>query len=113
MLLSIASILMVATGVIHSVAGEFFILRHAWKMEWPAFFGSTYQSKAIVRITWHLATIFAFAFAAIIAHTTDRFIIQTIAAMCAASSLLVCIGTKARHPGWLAFGAMAILSILA
>jgi hypothetical protein len=50
--------------------------------------------------------------AAILHHTTDRFIIVTIATMCAASSLLVCIGTKARHPGWLAFGAMAILSFL-
>ena len=109
-----AALVIVLTGLVHSVLGELLLFKNITAMQgWPDYVDRFDPGRQIVRVTWHLATIFAWCLAALVwhyaHHTPDRFVIQTIAAALLASALLTFAGTRARHPGWLALLAAAIL----
>ena len=70
----------------------------------------------ILWATWHLASVFGWAFAAVLlglAHSPElslrELVLQAVAAANAGGALLVLIGTRGRHPGWIALGAVAVL----
>ena len=118
-LLLLASILTILTGAAHSVLGELLILRHMANFEKvPSLLGSVELTKRTLRFTWHLPTILASGMALILlryAHLPilgegEMFVIRTISAAMLACSLVTLLLSRGKHPGWIAFLLIAILS---
>lgn len=122
-LLVIAAALAVLTGVAHSVLGELLIFRHFRRGTLvPAESLPPLKSRniRILWATWHLATVFGWAFAFVLARVafypeipiTESLAIAATAAY-GGGALLVLVGTRGRHPGWIALGAVALLTCFA
>lgn len=117
-LLLSAGILAIFVGLIHSALGEFLIFKHLRKGRIiPTLTASplTERHTRILWATWHIASLFGWAIAAIliVLATADeapaRFIVQCIAIFMFAAGALVLIATKAKHPGWIGLLGVAIL----
>ncbi|TMM57406.1 hypothetical protein FEE95_13045 [Maribacter algarum] len=84
--------------------------------------GSTELKESHMRITWatwHLASVFGWGIGAILIKTSQEqngessdFIVQPIMYAMFFASLLVLIGTKGKHPGWVVLLIIGILLIL-
>lgn len=122
-MLVVAAVLALATGLVHSVLGEVLIFRHLRSGGFVPSKGAPPLSERNIRIiwaTWHLATVFGWAFAgvllwlAVAPHNDSPGALIVSAAVFAylAGSLLVLIGTKGRHPGWIALLVVAALTWL-
>lgn len=107
------------TGVAHSVLGEMLIFRQLRRGTLvPRQDAPPLRSRniRIIWATWHVATLFGWAFAGVLlqlalspqASLVSLFLIATVAAY-AGASLLVLVGTRGRHPGWIALAAVAAL----
>jgi hypothetical protein len=123
-LLSIAAVLALVTGVVHSVLGETLIFRHLRASTLVPALPAPPLKERNVRIlwaTWHLASVLGWAFAGLLwqlARETGgalpaNSVLGASAAAFVAGSVLVLVGTRARHPGWLALGAVGVLSWMA
>lgn len=118
--LAIAAVLAVLTGIAHSVLGELLIFRHLRQGTLvPAGDAPPLRTRhiRILWATWHLATVFGCAFAVMLgrlAVTPDArlpaLLAEAAVAAYAGGSLLVLVGTRGRHPGWLALAAVAALT---
>jgi hypothetical protein len=109
-----AGVVAIVVGAVHSLLGEILIFRHLRnKSIIPALSAPPLRERhvRILWASWHIPTVFCWAFSALILNLTtlER------AAMFAffASAVLVLIGTKGRHPGWLGLLAVALLIWLA
>lgn len=122
----VAGILCFLLGIIHSVLGENLIFKSKRNK------GSLVPSKKspalkerhlrIIWATWHLASLFGWCIGAILIIISRNqnaplinsfdFILQTIMYIMFSASLLVLIGTKAKHPGWVVLLIIGILLIL-
>jgi hypothetical protein len=117
-----AAAVLVVTGLVHSVFGEWLIFRRmrASGALIPTEGGSALREPhvRILWATWHALTAIGWALAALLFWHSDaaRPLPVTVGFIVAggalASSLLVLVGTKARHPGWLALLAAAVLALL-
>ena len=107
------------TGVAHSVLGEMLIFRQLRRGTLvPGQDAPPLRSRniRIIWATWHVATLFGWAFASVLlqlalspqASLVSLFLNATVAAY-AGGSLLVLVGTRGRHPGWIALAAVAAL----
>lgn len=114
----IASAVLVLTAVVHSVLGEILIFRHLRDGHVVPSRSAPPLSSRHVRIlwaTWHVVSVFGLAFALLIYRIGVGQALATaatsrlIAAACLLSSLLVLIGTRGRHPGWIALGLSSAL----
>jgi drug/metabolite transporter (DMT)-like permease len=119
-----AGSLAMITGIVHSVLGEILIFRHLRK-------GGLVPSMAVpplrernIRIlwaTWHLGSVFGWAFAGVLLRlamapqdsSLTAFTLNAIVFANLGGSLLVLVGTKGRHPGWIALLAVAVFTWLA
>lgn len=110
-----AGILCFILGLIHSVLGEYLIFRDKRNK------GSLVPSKAnmdlkerhlrIIWASWHLVSFFGWCIGAFLVKISLEqgkvdsefrdFIIQSAIYTMCASSFLVLIGTKGKHPGWI------------
>ncbi len=111
-------------GLIHSVLGERLIF---WRMRQGGFVpteGGQLLQERHVRIlwaSWHVLTVLGWGMAAILIWLSlpsssgepHTFIARAIIVAMLAGSLLVAVGTKARHPGWAGLLGVAILVWLA
>ena len=115
MYLCIAGILCFFLGIVHSILGEYLIFNSKRNK------GSLIPSKKstelkerhlrIIWATWHLASIFGWCLGAILIKisleqnelnsSSIDFIIQSMMYTMFLASLLVLIGTKGKHPGWI------------
>lgn len=112
-------------GVVHSILGEYLVFKASREK------GRLIPSKAssqlkerhirIVWATWHLTSIFGWCLAVIIVKTSfdghahaefSDFIVQCITLTMFLSSILVFVGTKGKHPGWIILLAIGILLII-
>lgn len=119
-LLAIAAVLAVLTGIAHSVLGELLIFRHLRQGTLvPAEDAPPLRNRhiRILWATWHLATVFGCAFAVVLARlavtpqaSLPGLLAEATVAAYAGGSLLVLVGTRGRHPGWLALAAVAALT---
>jgi hypothetical protein len=120
-MLAAAGVLSLATGLAHSVLGEALIFRHVRVGSLVPTIGAPPLRERNIRIiwaTWHLATVFGWAFAAILfklaitPHNSSlgALILDAIVVAHIGGALLVLIGTKGRHPGWIALAAVAALT---
>ena len=119
-----AGSLALITGIVHSVLGEILIFRHLRNGGLvPAMAAHPLRERniRILWATWHLGSVFGWAFAGILfrlavaPHDSSliAFVLSTIVFANIGASLLVLIGTKGRHPGWIALLAVAVLTWLA
>jgi len=119
----IAGILSFLLGVIHSILGEYLIFndkREKGNLV-PTKMNEAINVKhlRIIWSTWHLLSFFGWGIAAILVKlslTTEilnseliRFMLNSCIITMIASSLLVLIGTKGKHPGWIVLLIIGIL----
>jgi hypothetical protein len=123
MLFFAAGSLALITGVVHSVLGEMLIFRHLRSTGIvPDRTAPPLQERniRIIWATWHLASVFGWAFAGVLfqlamaPHDSSlmAFVLSAIVFANIGGSLLVLIGTRGRHPGWIALIAVASLAWL-
>ncbi|MEO5626293.1 MAG: hypothetical protein ABIQ70_09840 [Dokdonella sp.] len=123
-LLATAGFLAIATGIAHSYLGERLIFRHLRTTPLvPSLPAPPLQSRhiRILWATWHLASVFGWALAALLLQlafepqggVSARSVLVASATAYLAGSVLVLIGTRGRHPGWIALAAVGILSWVA
>ncbi len=119
--LFVAAIVAVIVGIVHSTLGEILIfkkLRTSGVVPTEPAPPLQARNVRILWATWHLASVFGWAFAGILFTLAQDSGPVHIAALNATifaflgGSLLVLIGTKGRHPGWLGLLAVAALVFL-
>lgn len=110
----IAAILTIITSLVHSILGELMIFqkkRISGSIVPRNLKSNKVEQWGIIWATWHIVSFFGLAIAATLFYISRmaqieseliHFMINTISIAMFASSLLVLIGTKARHPGWIA-----------
>ena len=108
------------TGMAHSALGEILIFRHLRSGGLVPTLGAPPLRARNIRIiwaTWHLASVFGWAFAGILLrlavapHDSPRaLMVAAVVFAHLAGSLLVLIGTKGQHPGWIALLLVAVLT---
>jgi hypothetical protein len=113
-----AAVLAVVTGLVHSVLGERLIFRHLRQGTLVPQLGAPPLRARNIRIlwsTWHLASVFSWAFAALLFSLANspeaplrQRVLQAVIAANAGGAMLVLVGTRGRHPGWVALGAVAV-----
>lgn len=119
-MLFVAGVLAVVTGLAHSVFGERLIFRHLrGSGVVPAAAAPPLRERhiRILWATWHVATLFGWAFGAVLlqlAFADDGASLRTIVVNAIVlshlgGSALVLVGTRGRHPGWIALLAVAML----
>ncbi|MFC0134728.1 hypothetical protein CR105_22200 [Massilia eurypsychrophila] len=118
-ILMTAGVLAIAIGLVHSVFGEVLIFRHLRKDGFvPSMGAAPLRARhiGILWATWHLATVFGWAFAgailrlAVAPDAAPGAVIMSAAVFAnLAGALLVLVGTRGRHPGWIALSAVAAL----
>ncbi len=122
-LLLTSGVLAIADALIHSVLGELLIFSGMRRGGFVPTDGGDRLRERYVRIlwaTWHLASIFGLALAAILLRLAVEpelpmrpFLISVVSAAMLVGALLVLFATIGRHPGWLGLLGVAILSWLA
>lgn len=117
----VAAIFAGLVGLIHSALGEFLIfkkLRTTGVIPKVAAPPLQARNIRILWATWHLASVFGFAFAGILFslatnnHVPDATIINALIFAFVGGSALVLVATSAKHPGWVGLLAVAILTYL-
>jgi hypothetical protein len=107
-----AALLLIVIGLVHSVLGEWLIFRRMRNEGFIPTNGGELLREPHVRIiwaTWHLVSVLGWGIATVLlwlaqatqAPLTQSLIPQALSATLAASSALVLIGTKGKHPGWI------------
>lgn len=117
-----AAALTVATGLVHTVMGEILIFRRLRRGSFVPAFGGALLRERHVRIlwaSWHALTLMAWSMAAVLiamatapASEVTLVIARWVSVGMAAGALAVLVGTRGRHPGWLAMLAVATLTEL-
>jgi hypothetical protein len=119
-----AAALSVLIGIVHSVLGEILIfrkLRQGFLVPDRAAPPLGERHVRILWATWHIVSIFGFAFAAILVRvgtvtaeeSLQNIVLTSTGLAFFGASILVLVGTKGRHPGWIGLAATAALIALA
>lgn len=110
-------------GLAHSVLGEVLIFRRLRLRGLVPANGGNVLSERHVRIiwaTWHIVTVFGWCLGAVLLRLSlpasqtgsALFIEQAIVLASLAAAVLVFVGTRAKHPGWIGLLAMAVCTWL-
>jgi hypothetical protein len=113
-----AAVLIFLLGLVHSILGERYILIRLFRRtDLPRLFGSDLFTRRTLRFAWHLTTVVWFGIGALLlavpggapaAVDSGRLgSILTVTAL--ASAVVSLVGSRARHPAWLVFLAIAAL----
>lgn len=121
MLLLIAAVLAVLLGVAHSWLGERYILIRLFRRsDLPKLFGSDWFTRRTLRFAWHLTTVAFWGLAVILvaAASSDGPAFERAAQLIVAgtfllSAILAFAFTRGRHLSWVAFLAIAALTLYA
>ena len=116
-----AGVLALIVGAAHSVLGEILIFRHLRSRGLVPAMGAPPLRERHIRIlwaSWHLATVFGWASGVLLLQLASpgtesalrALVANTIALAFLGGSLLVLIGTKGRHPGWIGLLGVAALA---
>ena len=108
-------------GLVHSILGERLVFSRMRAAGLIPTNGGTVLLERHVRIlwaTWHVVTAIGWCIAALLiwlslsspSHAAQSVIAPAVVASMAVSSLLVLVGTKGRHPGWVGLAGVAILT---
>lgn len=121
--LVVAASIAILVGLVHSTLGEKIIFRRLRKGSFiPAHGGNLLHEKhiRIIWASWHALTIFGWCFAALLFYLAGPttlaslkfFVSEAIIAAMVFGSLLVFVGTRAKHPGWIGLLAVAAFTWL-
>jgi hypothetical protein len=110
-------------GLVHSVLGEKLIFRRLRQRGFVPTNGGNVLHERHVRIiwaTWHIVTVFGWSMGAVLlrlaqpatSEASIGFGVQAIALAALTGAVLVFIGTRAKHPGWIGLLAMAVCTWL-
>ncbi|MEO6065693.1 MAG: hypothetical protein ABIP49_07960 [Lysobacterales bacterium] len=116
-----SAILTVLLSVIHSAVGEKLILiplQHSEGL--PAVRGSVRSTRETLRFAWHVTSVFGLGIAAILFRyarmdeldSGDIFILKTLSLTFLASFIVAIVGSRARHPSWIVFALLSLLTWL-
>ncbi len=118
--LTLAAALLIATGIFHSVLGEWLIFRHLRRGTLvPQLAAPPLRSRniRILWATWHLASVLGWGFAAILlgmaaapGAPVQSLVLKALSGASALGAILVLVGTNGRHLGWIALGTVAAFS---
>jgi hypothetical protein len=116
--LTAAAVLIALVGAAHSGLGERYILIRLFRRsDLPKLFGSDVFTRLTLRFAWHLTTVVWLGIAALLL-LAARAGAQTLAtaqvgavlaATSLASAVVSLVGSRGRHPAWLAFLAIGWL----
>jgi len=118
-LYALTASLAIVTGLVHSVLGERLIFRHLRENAIVPSLAAPPLQVRHVRIlwaTWHLASVFNWACAAILlcavgsATAPAPIVVDAIGVAYLGCAALVFVGTRGRHPGWIALLLVAVLT---
>ncbi|HSP33150.1 MAG TPA: hypothetical protein VLU46_02415 [Thermoanaerobaculia bacterium] len=114
--LLIAGALMVLLAVAHSWLGERYILIRLFRrQDLPKLFGGTEFTKRTLRFAWHITSVFALGFAALLwllpswSGDVARGSAVIVAATSFACGVVALVGSRGRHLSWIVFFAVAAL----
>ena len=101
----LATVILILIGVLHSYLGEKYILIRLFKRDnIPHLLGGDHFTKGTLRFCWHIMSVAAFGFAAILYNNAeDIFVLTTIGLVFLVSALLSIFYTKGKHLSWVAF----------
>jgi hypothetical protein len=125
-MLTAAAVVLVLLGLLHSVLGEILVFRRLSgaqgvpSLGFPPLVGGRDSAVPTMRACWHLLTVFGWTSAWLIARLGalpelgpgDRTIVQALALSLGACAVVMLVGTRARHLGWIGFLAAAALAWL-
>ncbi|HSX62255.1 MAG TPA: hypothetical protein VLF18_18890 [Tahibacter sp.] len=107
-----AGLLLVLTGLVHSVLGEILIFRQVRERGIVPTRAPSPLKERHLRIlwaTWHVVTLLGWGFAALLLRIGAQpdaplatLLLTVTAATSGAAGVLVLFATRARHPGWIA-----------
>lgn len=117
-LLLAAALIAIATVLVHSILGEWLIIGRLQAKLLPSVRGSRTITLRTLRFAWHITTVLGLGIALILLHQAklaapDVFVLRCLMLTFFASFLVALLGSRARHPSWIAFIAMAVLVKLA
>ncbi len=106
-------------GLVHSVLGEILIFRRLRLRGLVPTNGGNVLDERHVRIiwaTWHIVTVFGWCLGAVLLRLSlpsapadpTVFVEHAIAIAALVGTVLVFVGTKAKHPGWIGLLAIAV-----
>ena len=111
-----AGILLAIVGVMHSMLGERLVFRRLRSKGIVPTEGGSHLNERHVRILWatsHLASIWGWGASFVLLYASrdpvPKVVIDALMAGAAVSAILVLVGTRGRHPGWIALLAVALL----
>lgn len=115
--------LALVVGLVHSWLGERWVFSRMRQGGWLPTRGGGVLREAHVRIlwaSWHGLTVLGWALAAVLlllavqpaTSALQTRLLHIVALAMLATALLVFIGTRARHPGWLGLLGVAVLTLL-
>lgn len=118
-----ACVLLAFVALVHSALGEVLIFRRMRTTGLVPTFGGELLRERHVRIlwaTWHAVSVMGWGLALVLwqlasapqAGSLDSSLLTSIAASTLGSAMLVLVGTRARHPGWIGLLAVAVLTWL-
>jgi hypothetical protein len=113
--LLIAAVLIAAIAVAHTLLGERLVIGPLLAGEVPKLGGSSRFMRRTVRYAWHLTSLIAVGFAALLFHYAKEpkqhvTAIEIVSATFLLSSLLAVIMTRGKHFSWVVFLAIGLLS---
>ena len=119
-----AAVLAVLIGVVYSVLGEVLIFRRLRKGGLVPTQAAPPLAERHIRIlwaTWHVVTVFGFAFATMLyklgsvdtAVSIQSVVLTATGAAFLGGAILVLVGTKGSHPGWIGLAGAAALVVMA
>jgi len=114
-----AAFLTVAVGIAHSYLGERRILVRLFRRDdLPKLFGSSEFTMRVLRLAWHVTSLAWFGLAAILialAHppVTPSTLGTIVGCTFLAHFAIALVGSRGRHPSWVAFLAIGVLAIYA
>jgi hypothetical protein len=110
-MLTAAAILTIVLGLAHSILGERFILVRLFRREnLPKLAGGAEFTRQTLRLAWHITTVMAFGFAALLLVPDSRTAADIIAVtmlLCGLTSLIV---SRGKHLSRIVFFAIAALA---
>ena len=114
-MLQIAAVLIALLGLAHSILGERYILVRLFRRELPTLFGGSAFTRNTLRFAWHLTTMLALGFGAVLwqlagAPSPAR-IAHTVGLCLLASGVLPLAFTRGRHLSWVVLFAAGALCL--
>jgi len=120
MLETIAAVLLVTIGLVHSILGERILISRLLRREnLPKLLGSDIFTKQLIRFAWHLTTLAWWAIAAILgvialdANASHAKILNIVAITFCISGLVALVASRGKHLSWIVFFAIALCCLFA